>query len=79
MSLFGSEVKFSQFADDTTLLCANTKSVENALQIATDFGRISGQDFLIGLVHRHYHQPTGGAALAVGLEKGELFKKYSQY
>lgn len=78
VSLFGSEVKFSQFADDTTLICANTKSVENALQIATDFGRISGQDFLIGLVHRHYHQLTRGAALAVGLEKGELFKKYSQ-
>ena len=55
VSLFGSEVKLSQFADDTTLICADTKSVENALQIPTDFGRLSGQDFLIGLVHRRYH------------------------
>ena len=78
VSLFGNEVKLSQFSDDTTLICANTKSVESAVQIPTDFGRISGQDFLIGLVHRRYHRPTGGAALAVGLEKGELFKKYSQ-
>ena len=45
VSLFGSEVKLSQFADDTTLICANTKSVENAFQIATDFGRISGLSY----------------------------------
>lgn len=29
-------------------------------------------DFLIGLVHCRYHRLTGGAALAVELEKGEL-------
>ena len=29
-------------------------------------------DFLIGLVHCHYHRPTGGAALAVELEKGKI-------
>ena len=29
-------------------------------------------DFPIGLVHCRYHRPTGGAALAVELEKGEL-------
>ena len=29
-------------------------------------------DFLIGLVHCRYHRPTGGAALAVELKKGEL-------
>lgn len=78
VSLFGNEVKLSQCSDDTTPICTNTKSVESALQTPTDFGRISGQDFLIGLVHRRYHRPTGGAALAVGLEKGEIFKKYSQ-
>ena len=78
VSLFGNEVKLRQCSDDTTLTCANTKCVESALQIPTDLGRISGQDFLSGLVHRRYHRPTGGAALAVGLEKGELFKKYSQ-
>ena len=29
-------------------------------------------DFLTGLVHRHYHRPTGDAALAVESEKGKL-------
>ena len=29
-------------------------------------------DFLTGLVHRHYHRPTGDTALAVELEKGRL-------
>ena len=34
--------------------------------------RMSTIDFLIGLVHCRYHRPTGGAALAVELEKGEF-------
>ena len=34
--------------------------------------QMSTIDFLIGLVHCRYHRPTGGAALAVELEKGEL-------
>ena len=29
-------------------------------------------DFLTGLVLRHYHRPTGDAALAVESEKGKL-------
>ena len=33
--------------------------------------RISTIDFLIGLIHCRYHRPTGGAALAVELEKGQ--------
>ena len=65
--------QWSQFDEHTTLICADTPSVENALQIPTDFGRISGQDFLIGLVHRRYHRPAGGAAQAVEfIKKGEL-------
>ena len=34
--------KMSQFADDTNLFCANLVSVENALNIVVNFGRISG-------------------------------------
>ena len=29
-------------------------------------------DYLTGLVHRHYHRPTGDTALAVESEKGKL-------
>ena len=32
----------------------------------------SSIDFLTGLVHIHYHQPTGDAALAFESEKGKL-------
>ena len=42
ISIFGNELKMSQFADDTNLFCANLVSVENALNIVVDFGRISG-------------------------------------
>ena len=41
-SLCGNEIKISQFADDTNLICADIPSVENALQILVDFGKISG-------------------------------------
>ena len=34
--------------------------------------RMSTISFLNGLVHCNYHRPTGGAALAIKLEKGEL-------
>ena len=34
--------------------------------------RMSTIDFLIGLVHYRYHRPTGGAKLAVELEKGKV-------
>ena len=42
VSLFSSAVKLTQFVDDTTLICADTPSVENTLQILAGFGRISG-------------------------------------
>ena len=42
ISMFGKEIKISQFADDTNLLCADIFSVEKGLQIVVDFGEISG-------------------------------------
>ena len=42
VSLCGNEIKISQFADDTNLICADIPSVENVLQILVDFGKISG-------------------------------------
>ena len=36
------EIKISQFADDTNLLCLDLSSVEKGLQIAVDFREISG-------------------------------------
>ena len=40
--LFGNEIKLSQFADDTNLVCSDLLAVENALKILDDFGDISG-------------------------------------
>ena len=42
VSIFEREIKISQFADDTNLLCSDLKSVEKGLQITVDFGEISG-------------------------------------
>ena len=42
ISVFGKEVKISQFADDTNLFCANMASVENALKTVQQFSSISG-------------------------------------
>ncbi|KAK2570047.1 LINE-1 retrotransposable element ORF2 protein [Acropora cervicornis] len=42
VSLFGNEIKLSQFADDTNLVCSDLLSVEKALQILDDFGDIPG-------------------------------------
>ena len=42
ISLFGNEVKISQFADDTNLFCADITSAENALIIISNFGCLSG-------------------------------------
>ena len=42
ISICGNEVKLSQFADDTNLICSDLKSVENAVSIVIDFGSISG-------------------------------------
>ena len=40
--IFERKIKISQFADDTNLLCSDFKSVGKGLQIAVDFGEISG-------------------------------------
>ena len=40
--LFGNELKLSQFADDTNLICSDLASADNAVQILDDFGNISG-------------------------------------
>ena len=42
INLFGNELKLSQFADDTNLFCADLISVERALNLLDDFGRIAG-------------------------------------
>ena len=42
ISIFEREIKISQFADDTNLSCLDLSSVEKGLQIAVDFGEISG-------------------------------------
>jgi len=42
VSLCVNEIKMSQFADDTNLICADMPSVENALQILADFGKVLG-------------------------------------
>jgi len=42
INLFGNEVKISQLADDTNLLCAGVTSVEHALNTVSRFGAISG-------------------------------------
>ena len=40
--IFHKELKISQFADDTSLICSNLISVQNALPILNEFGIISG-------------------------------------
>ena len=42
ISIYGQEFKISQFADDTSLLCKDRTSVENALAVIKDFGALSG-------------------------------------
>ena len=42
IKLFGRELKLSQFADDTTLLNSNCKSVNKAIDVLDNFGDISG-------------------------------------
>ena len=48
ISLFRNEIKLSQFADDTNLLCSYLISVENGLQLIRSFGEISGLQLNIG-------------------------------
>ena len=40
--VFGNEIKVSQFADDTNLICADLTSVENALRTVGEFGALAG-------------------------------------
>lgn len=42
IKVFGKEIKLSQFADDTTLFNADIESLEMALKIVGDFGKIAG-------------------------------------
>ena len=42
IKVFGKEIKLSQFAHDTTLFNADIESLEKALKIVGDFGRIAG-------------------------------------
>ena len=42
IKVFGNEIKLSQFADDTTLFNADLTSLEKALKIVDDFGKLAG-------------------------------------
>ena len=42
IKIFGNEFKLSQFPDDTTLFNADLGSLEKALKIVEDFGRLAG-------------------------------------
>ena len=42
IKIFNTEIKLSQFADDTTLFCADTLSVQNVLALIHKFGKLSG-------------------------------------
>jgi len=42
IKVFGNEIKLSQFADDTTLFNADLVSLEKALKIVNDFGKLAG-------------------------------------
>ena len=42
IEILGKELKLSQYADDTNLLCADLASVEKALEIIDNFGTLAG-------------------------------------
>ena len=42
IKIFGSEIKLSQFADDSNLFCADVASAEQALKTMRTFGNFSG-------------------------------------
>ena len=42
ITIFGTESKISQFADDTSAFCGNLSSVQNLIRIVNDFGTSSG-------------------------------------
>ena len=63
INLFGSELKLSQFANDTNLFCADLISIEKALNIVNDFGRIAGLQLNMKKKKRRF-----------GLESGRTIK-----
>ena len=42
ITIFGTESKISQFADNTSAFCDNLSSVQNLIRIVNDFGKSSG-------------------------------------
>ena len=42
ITVFQKELKLSQFADDTTLLCNDCNSVNRAITVVNSFGNLSG-------------------------------------
>ena len=42
IKIYNHEFKISQFADDTSLLCEDLNSVENAIALLNVFGQVSG-------------------------------------
>ena len=42
IKVFGNEIKLTQFADDTTTFNADLVSLEKALKIVNDFGKLAG-------------------------------------
>ena len=42
IKILGNELKMSQYADDTNLLCADLASVEKALEVVENFGNLAG-------------------------------------
>ena len=45
IKIFGNEVKLSLFADDTNIFCIDLASVERALKLVEEFGKIAGLVF----------------------------------
>ena len=42
IKILGNELKLSQYADDTNLLCADLASVANFLEVVENFGNLAG-------------------------------------
>ena len=59
INLFGNELKLSQFADDTNLFCADLISVERALNLVNDFGRIAGLRLNMKKTQRRFGLESG--------------------
>ena len=59
IKIFGQEIKLSQFADDTTLFNADIESLERALKIVGDFGRIAGLSLNVKKKRRRFGWGNG--------------------